>query len=353
MKKKKSLAAAVAAVALTVGLGGALAVSAAEWSWANYGFSGTAIANPDPFDKESYLIGGYVTTVNHLNPLPGSYEYDAHLILDTEGVAIRFRFSWVNTEPGYKAVADLADGIAIYPMDESLDIAIVTEGGVVRYSFPTPGKYDYMKANHFRVWDDGETMAVMLCEKTVARLSFSGTRTVGGKTCYTDITVTDGDGYVYGRLSDPLVLREGGYVGYSSQKDRALILVEDHSLAEADIDFGELPAEKETTEGWVPETEPRETEPAPVESDTLSETAPVTETVSETVPETADETPTETDTPTAEAEETQPESLSASETTAETKAEEKNSGCGGVVSATGAVLLSAAAAAVVLSKKRS
>ncbi len=350
MKTKKpfvvTVVAVMAALALSVGFCGVLTASASEWSWANYGFSGTAIANPDPFDSESYLIGGYVATINYLHPLPASYEYDAHLILDTEGVAIRFRFSWVNTEPGYKAVADLTDGIAIYPMDESLDIAIVTESGMVRYSFPVPGQYDYMKANRFRVWDDGETMAVMLCDKTVARLHCSGTRTVGGKTCYTNITVTDKDGYVYGRIADPLVLRDGGYVGYSSQESRALILVEDHTLIEADIDIGDLPAEKETTEGWTPETEPRETEPAAI-PETIPETEPITETILEneptTVPETTPETVTETSA------DSRPESV----TSAATTAEEPEGGCGGMIGATGAVLLSAAAAAVTLGKKKS
>ncbi len=301
------------------------------WSWANYGFSGTAIANPDPFEKTSYLIGGYVTTVNHLNPLPQSYVYRSAIVLDTEGVAIRFRFSWTNSEPGYKAVADLADGIAIYPMDESLDILIVAEDGTHRFSFPAPAAYDYMKANDYTVMDDGQYMTVSVAGKTVAILRYSGTRTAGGKTCYEGVTVTDGSGYVYGRISSPLVLTDGGYAGYSSQESKALILVKSHTLSEADIDF-DIPEEKETTDGWVPETE-----------------APLTESVTEpeNEPETEGETAAASENTTTAASET-----SALSAAPETDVADTASGCDSVIAGGAALLLPAAAFAVTMRCKK-
>ncbi len=345
MKTRKSLAVRLAvtvmAAILLGGLLGVLPASAADdWSWANYGFSGSAIANPDPFDKSSYLIGGYVATINHQYPLAESYVYNASIILDTEGVAIRLRFSWANTEPGYKAVADLSDGIAIYPMDESLDIAVVTESGVKRFSFPVPAAYDYMKANEFQVMDNGSYMSVSVAGKTVAALRFSEPRTVLGKTCYGNVTVTDGNGYVYGRITDSLVLESGGYAGYSSQNDRALILVKAHSLAAADIAFDAIPEEKETTEGWVPETEPRETEPESVPvTETEAETAPVAESETEAVTEpVAEDTVPATDAP---------ETLPASEAETDTS----DGGCGGMIGAGAAILMSATAAAFVLGRK--
>ncbi len=290
MKICKCIAVLLVVCGLTVGMGTVSAAAEEEWSWANYGFSDLAIANPDPFDATSYLIGGYVATVNYKHLLPESYIYRASILLDTEGVAVRFRFSWTNSEQGFKAVADLSDGIAIYPMDESLDIVIVTEGGEERFSFPVPGAYDYMKANDYCVMDDGSILTVSLCGKVVAILKLSGAQKVGRLTYYEAITVTDGDGYVYGRVTGTRVLTEKGYVGYSSAKDRALILVKEHSIAEADIAFEDLPEERETVEGWIPETEAKVTE-------TVTEPATSSETEDVTVAPT--ETETETDIPTA------------------------------------------------------
>ncbi len=339
MKKRRSIAAAVAVIALTVGVAGAVSASASEWSWASYGFSGTAIANPDPFENTSYLIGGYVTTVNHQNPLTDSYVYDGEIILDTEGVALRFRFGWENTEPGYKAVADLSNGIAIYPLDESLDVAIVTESGVQRYSFPVPAAYDYMSANRFTIQDNGEHMVIRLCDRTVAVLRFDGTRTVGSAEYFSNITVSDGNGYIYGRCVDSLVLTKGCYAGYSSQESRALILVKEHSLESAEFEFT-APEEKETEEGWKPETEARETLPqtepvTPPESGTETELETETEASPETLPETTVDTLPETN----------------AETVADTAAPAMDGGCAGALGATGAVLMSAAAAAAVMKRK--
>ncbi len=337
MKKRKILttaAAAVSAFALTVSLGGGTA-SAAEWSWANYGFSGTAIANPDPFDPSSYLIGGYVASINHQNPLGESYVYDADIIPDTEGVALRFRFGWVNTEAGYRAVADLQNGIAVYPMDESLDVAVVTESGVQRYSFPVPAAYDYMSVNDYTVKDNGSAALIEVCGKPVAMLKFDGTRTVGGATYFTNVTVTDANGYVYGRCTDSLVLASGGYAGYSSQENRALILVKQHTLSSEPVDIT-LPAEKETEEGWVPETEAPETIP---------ETLPAPLPESDTDATSADEIQAPPQP------ETQPETAPTSETNPETALPSPDGGCASAAGGIGAGLLSAAAAAVVLGKK--
>ncbi len=353
MKKKKPfLTVLLLLIAVcAIGFGGIVSTSADdEWSWANYGFSDTAIANPDLFEKTSYLIGGYVATVNYLNPLPDSYIYNGTIVLDTEGVALRTRFSWVNTESGYKSVADFSDGIAIYPMDESIDIAIVTAAGVQRFSFPVPAAYDCMKANDFMIMDDGSHMVLTVCRKSIAVLKFDGTRNANGQTYYANITVTDGNGYVYGRLTDSLVLKNGGYIGYSSQVDRALILVKEHSLNGADIAFDAFPEEKETTEDWVPETEPRETEEI-TEPETSPET--VTDSSAATVPETNPETIPETISETQS--ETVAQSDSAPVTTADTNppvATAPESGCGSVMGTGTLLLMSVFAAAAILGKKK-
>ena len=337
MRLNKKLTLTAAICLLVTVFCGSLTVSADEWSWASYGFSGTAIANPDPLEPTSYLIGGYVSTVHHQHPLTSSYVYKSNIILDTEGVAIRFRFSWANTEPGYKAVADLKDGIAIYPMDKSIDLAIATEGDVTRFSFPVPAMYDYMSANEFLVMDNSDAMTISVSGKTVAILKFSGTRSSGGKTCYESITVTDGNGYVYGRVSDTLVLSQGGYAGYSSQKDRALILVKDHSLEDKTVDFDQLPTEKETEAGWVPETE------------TIPETHETVETQAPTVTETeGQETEHSTESAVDSVSEaaTVPESIRRD---SETSSADKDKGCASMIHIS--ALLLTLAGAVVLRKK--
>ncbi len=298
IKKRNPLsavAATIAAVMMAIGVSVSLPVSAADdWSWANYGFSGTAIANPDPFEPTHYLIGGYVASVHYLHPISGSYVYHSNLILDTEGVAIRFRFHWVNSEPGYRAVADMTTGIAVYPMDESIDVAVVTAGGIERFRFPTPAAYDYMTANEFRIMDNGETLFVEVCGKTVAILKFDGVQTMGGIPYIQRLTITDGNGYVYGRLNDTRVLAEECHMGYSSQQDRALILVQSHTLKDADFDAS-LPEEKETDENWVPETEVIETE-SDTETDSITETQLETESETESARESASESETATET---------------------------------------------------------
>ncbi len=313
--KRKLLATLVAAV-LVLGIGGMISALASEWNWAGYGFSGTAVAGSDPFEKTSYLIGGYVATVNHLNPTPDSYIFDSNLVLDTEGVAIRFRFSWANTEPGFKAIADLAEGIAVYPMDDSLDVAVATADGVERYSFPVPAAYDYMSANNFTIKDNSSEMLIELCGKTVAILKFGDVESVDGKNTFADITVTDGNGYVYGRLTDARVMADNCYMGYSSQVDKALIQIKWHALESATFE-ATLPEEKETTEGWTPETESvTETE---TETESVTETQTETESVTET--ETETESVTETETETKPVTETETESESVTETQIATETE--------------------------------
>ncbi len=304
-------------------------ISSAEeaWSWANYGFSGTAIANPDPFDTSSYLIGGYVASVNHSHPLPPSYVYQSSIILDTEGVAIRFRFDWSNTEAGYKAVADLNSGIAIFPMDESLDVAIATADGVQRFSFPIPATYDKMSVNSYTVRDDGSSMIIEVCDKTIAILNYTDVRESGQINYIASITVLNGSGYVYGRCNDTLVRYDNTYVGYSSQNSRALILVKEHTLREESF-ANPLPDEKETTEGWMPETE----------------TLPESETLIQTDAVSSSDTDIEDQTETGSFSTSEIASTSTSGTGEENESEQTGEGCQSTFGLVGLTIIGMAAA---------
>ncbi len=280
--KNKLIAWLIAGI-MVVGCIGIPVVSAADdWDWINYGFSGTAVVGFDPVETSTRLIGGYVATVRKAGYTPASYIYHSKLVLDTEGVALRFRLSWVNTEAGFRAVADLADGVAVYPMDKSIDVAVTTPDGLLRCSFPAPRGYDYLAANDFTIKDNGSCMIVTVNGKTVAILRFEGTHSENGHTYVNGVTLTDGNGYIYGRCEKSLVLAENSYLAYSSQSDRALIAVMEHELTETTFD-DPIPEAKETEAGWVPETEPE------IESATgaVEETEAVTDPLAETVDETS------------------------------------------------------------------
>ncbi len=335
MRKRHPAILSLAALLLTSCLALIVPVSAADsWDgWGAWGFSGTAIANDDPTKPTSRLIGGTVTTVNADCRFASGqdYTYTAGIILDTEGVALRTRVHWVNSEAGFREVVDQKTGISVYPMDESIDVAVVTATGVVRYSFPTPYGYDILAVNAFAIRDSGEAIFIDVCGQTIAILKLDGTRKADGHTYVQTVTVMNGDGYVYGRLSDTCVLADAFYIAYSSEASRALIEVTAHTLSAEDVTVT-LPSEQETSADWVPETAPPVTESA---------TEPVTE------PATELPIPPDTEAPTAPATETTAApttELSSDETDAA-----KSAGCGSVLA--GSTALALAAAAFVLRKK--
>ncbi len=333
MKHRYPAALALAAILLATCLASIVPASAADgWNgWGAWGFSGTAIANDDPTNPTSRLIGGTVTTVmadRHL--VAGQdYTYTASVILDTEGVALRTRAHWVNSEAGFRELVDMKTGLAVYPMDESIDVAVVTAAGVKRCSFPTPHGYDIYAANAFTLRDSGDAIAVDVCGRPVAILKLDGTRKADGHTYVQTVTVMNPEGYVYARVSDTCVLADAYYIAYSSEASRALIEVTEHALTLDEVTV-DLPTEQETSADWTPETAPPVTEPVTepaTEPATAEVTAPVTEapateTLSAPV---AEPTPTETDAP-------------------------RSSGCAAALTGSAALAL-VAGAAIVLRKK--
>ncbi len=330
-----------------------------DWSgWVNWGFSAGAIGEMDAVEPTSRLICGAISSVKYDAYLPASYVYTAKIFTDTEGVAARFRFNWSNTVAGFEGMVNLADGMAIYLMNESIDVAIATESGIRQYSFPAPSGYDAHETNELTVKDTGEAIFILVNGKTVAALSLQGTHTVNGVICVDQVTVMDKDGHVYGRITGSLLLTSKCFFGYSSQDKYGCILVKEHRLSAEAIE-DTLPTETETEEGWTPETEtqPPETETQPPETETQppeTETQPSeTETQS---PETEAQ-PSETETQPSETEtrpETQPET--APESTAETDNGDifddgKEGGCTSVMQA-GVFLVIASVGTSLVRKKR-
>ncbi len=343
MKYRMPAVLSLAAILLCTCLALVVPVAAADdWSgWGAWGFSGTAIANDDPTKPTSRLIGGVVSTIdaNHRLAAGQSYTYTASVILDTEGVALRTRVHWVNSEAGFREVMEMKTGIAIYPMDESIDVAVTTASGVKRCSFPTPYGYDILAANEFTLLDSGDAIAVKVCGKTVALLGLDGTRQADGHTYVRDVTVMNADGYVYARLTDTCVLSDAFYITYSSEASRALIEVTEHTLTLADVTVT-LPAEQETSADWTPETAPPVTAPEteePTEPAAETTAAPATE--APTAPATEVPTTPATEVPTTPAEES---------TSPETDAPAQ-SGCGAAIA--GSALAALAAVAIALKKK--
>ncbi len=336
-----------------------------DWNgWVNWGFSSSAIGEMDPVEPTSRLICGAISSVKYDAYLPASYVYTAKIFTDTEGVAARFRFNWSNTVAGFEGMVNLADGMAIYLMNESIDVAIATESGIRQYSFPAPSGYDAHETNELTVKDTGEAIFILVNGKTVAALSLQGTHTVNGMICVEQVTVMDKDGHVYGRITDSLLLASKCYFGYSSQDKYGCILVKEHRLSTEAIE-DTLPTETETEEGWVPETQPPETETQPSETETQPPETETQPSETETQPSETETQPSETETQPSETETQPSETENRPETQPETDPESttetgngdifddgKEGGCTSVMQAGVLLVIASVGTSLVLKKRK-